>query len=174
MIAYVAAQRTRDPAQEAVPFVDWPELRNVIAYRSNELRAGAMNSLLEVDGEPIFPETDDSLPEESIDTQVREILELDVYQQVMGRYLDRAARETGPESETIRMEAAKALGLMEPGSPLVRNLVPLLRDESTEVVSYALQSSGRLKRRALLPDVDQLRRHADDAPGRRAGSDAGI
>ncbi|OGD10553.1 MAG: hypothetical protein A2Y86_02240 [Candidatus Aminicenantes bacterium RBG_13_62_12] len=130
-----------------------PELRNVIAYRSNELRAGAMNSLLEVDGEPIFPETDDSLPEESIDTQVREILELDVYQQVMGRYLDRAARETGPESETIRMEAAKALGLMEPGSPLVRNLVPLLRDESTEVVSYALQSSGRLKRRALLPDV---------------------
>jgi hypothetical protein len=33
--AAAAAQRTRDPAQEAVPFVDWAELRNVILPIAN-------------------------------------------------------------------------------------------------------------------------------------------
>jgi AAA family ATP:ADP antiporter len=130
-----------------------PELKSIIAQRSGELRAGAMDSLLGVDGEVLFPETDDGLPEESIDTQVRDILDLGVYQQVMSQYLDRVSRETGREAETARMEAAKALGLMEPGAPLAGSLARLLRDESAEVVNYALQSAGRLKRRDLLPHV---------------------
>lgn len=130
-----------------------PELRKVISHRAGELRAGAMDSLLDVDGEALFPDTDNVLPEEDLDTQVREILDLGVYRQVMGQYFDRVASETGPEAETARMEAAKALGLMDPGSPLVRNLAGFLRDESIEVESYALQSAGQLKQRDLVPHV---------------------
>jgi len=130
-----------------------PELRKIITQRSGELRAGAMDSLLDVDGEALFPDMDDSLPEESLDAQVREILDLGVYRQVMGAYLERMSRESGPGAETARMEAAKALGLMDPASPLAGSLVPLLRDESTEVASYALQSAARLKRRDLVPHV---------------------
>ncbi|MBN2198468.1 MAG: MFS transporter [Candidatus Aminicenantes bacterium] len=130
-----------------------PELRKIIAQRSGELRAGAMDSLLDVDGEPLFPDTDDVLPEETLDAQVREILDLGVYRQVMGRYLEDVAKEAGPNSETARMEAAKALGLMDPGSPLARNLAKFLRDESPEVAVYALRSAGQLKRRDLLPPV---------------------
>lgn len=130
-----------------------PELRKVISHRAGELRAGAMDSLLDVDGEALFPDTDDVLPEEDLDAQVREILDLGAYRQVMGRYLDRVAGETGPEAETARMEAAKALGLMDPGSPLVRNLAGFLEDESSEVASYALQSAGQLKQRDLVPHV---------------------
>ncbi len=130
-----------------------PELRRIIADRSGELRAGSMDALFEVDGEALFPESDDSLPQEDLNGQIREILDLGVYRQVMGDYLSRLGREAGPEGETSRMEAAKALGFIDPRSPLARNLKPLLRDESTDVTNYALQSAGRLKRRDLLPDV---------------------
>ena len=130
-----------------------PELRQVIAQRSAELRAGAMDSLLEVDGAPLFPELDDSLPEEALDAEVQKIMSLGIYRETIGRYLDKVTAGRGPGEESARLEAAKALGLMDPASPLGRRLARLLRDESAEVASYALESAGRLKRRELLPYI---------------------
>ena len=130
-----------------------PELRRVIAQRSAELRAGAMDSLLGVDGEALFPELDDSLPEEALDAEVQKIMSLSIYRETIGRYLEKTMAGRGPESETARLEAAKALGLMDQASPLGRSLARLLRDESAEVANYALASAGRLKRRDLLPSI---------------------
>lgn len=130
-----------------------PELRRIIAQRSGELRAGALDSLLGVDGETLFPELDDSLPEEALDAEVQKIMNLSIYQETIGRYFEKVMAGRSRESETARLEAAKALGLMDADSALGRNLVRLLRDESAEVANYALDSAGRLKRRDLLPYV---------------------
>jgi AAA family ATP:ADP antiporter len=130
-----------------------PELRRIIAQRSGELRAGALDSLLGVDGETLFPELEDSLPEEALDAEVQKIMNLSIYRETIGQYFEKVMAGRSRESEMARLEAAKALGLMGPDSPLGRNLVRLLRDESTEVASYALDSAGRLKRRDLLPYV---------------------
>ncbi len=128
-----------------------PELREIIASKSSQVRASSLDSLLGVDGEPLFPEVDDSLAEESLNAEIQEVMSLDVYQQMMAEHLNKVAAGLGSAAEVERMEAAKALGLMSPDSTLVKSLRPLLRDGSSEVVSYALDSAAKLRRLEFVP-----------------------
>ncbi len=128
-----------------------PELRGIIASKSDQVQASSLDALLGVDGEPLFPEVDDSLAEETLDAEVQEVMSLDIYQEMMADHLRKVSAGEGDTGEVERMEAAKALGLMAPGSSLVRSLRPLLRDESVEVAGYALQSAARLKRLEFVP-----------------------
>ncbi len=63
-----------------------------------------------------------------------------------GRVLDGEAGD-----ETSRMELAKAIGLMDRESPLAGRIEDLLLDASPEVVHYAVESAGRLRRRESVP-----------------------
>jgi AAA family ATP:ADP antiporter len=130
-----------------------PELREIIAVRSAEIEAGSMDALLGLDGTSLLPEADDALDERVLSREVREILNLDVYQTLMERQVAETARETTASAETSQMEVAKALGMMRPDAPLVRELLPLLRHESPEVARYALESAGRLRRREFVPAI---------------------
>ena len=130
-----------------------PELKKIISYKSNEIRASSMDSLLELDGEVLVPEMEDSLEEESLDVQVKEIMSLDVYQELMNEQIDKIISEESKGEEVTKMEAAKVMGMMEPTSSLIHNLNKLLRDESPEVVSYAIESAGKLKRREFVPFI---------------------
>jgi ATP/ADP translocase/HEAT repeat protein len=128
-----------------------PELRKIISQKSNEVRASSMDSLLEVEGEALMPELDDSLEDESLNTQVKEIMSLSVYQELMKEHIHRVVGEAGKGAEVSRMEAAKVMGMMEPTSALIQSLSKLLRDESPDVVRYAVESAGKLGRREFLP-----------------------
>jgi len=128
-----------------------PELRRIISQKSSEVRASSMDSLLEVDGEALMPELDDSLEDESLNTQVKEIMSLSVYQELMKEHIHRVLGEAGKEAEVSRMEAAKVMGMMEPTPALIQSLGKLLRDESPDVVRYAVESAGKLRRREFLP-----------------------
>lgn len=130
-----------------------PELKKIISYKSDEIRASSMDSLLDLDGEVLIPEMDDSLEEETLDAQVKEIMALDVYQELMKEHLSEIVSEQGKEAEVSRMEAAKVMGMMEPTPSNIRNLSRLIRDDSPEVASYAIESAGRLKRRELVPYI---------------------
>jgi AAA family ATP:ADP antiporter len=131
------------------------KLKKIISHKSEEVRASSMDSLLEVDGEVLLPETEDYLDEESLDVQVKEIMSLNVYQELMKDHLDKIVAEEGKEEEISRMEAAKVMGMMEPTTSVVHNLNKLLRDKSAEVVSYALESAGKLKKREFVPFIIQ-------------------
>ena len=128
-----------------------PELKSLIALKSDEIRARSMDSLLDVTGEVLLPEIDDSFDPEELDSQVREIMSLDVYQELIKEKIERARSEKGGQAEVSRMEAAKVMGMMEPGLPLLKELKKLLQDESPEVVRYAAQSAGLLKKREFVP-----------------------
>jgi ATP/ADP translocase/HEAT repeat protein len=128
-----------------------PELRKIISRKSDEVRASSMDSLLEVDGEALMPELDDSLEDESLNTEVKEIMSLSVYQELMKEHIHRVVGEAGKEAEVSRMEAAKVMGMMEPTPALIQSLSKLLRDESSDVVRYAVESAGKLGRREVLP-----------------------
>jgi HEAT repeat protein len=128
-----------------------PELKKLISNKSAEIRARSMDALMDVEGESLVPELDDSLDPEDLDAQVKEIMSLDVYQQLMREQIERAAKEKGVEAEVSRMEAAKAMGMMDPKAPLTQNLKKLLQDDSPEVVRYAAESAGRLKKREFVP-----------------------
>jgi ATP/ADP translocase/HEAT repeat protein len=136
-----------------------PELKKIISHKSEEVRAGSLDSLLELDGEALIPEMDDTVNEEQLDTQVKEIMSLDVYQELVKDHIDKISQEKGEKAEVSKMEAAKVLGMMEPSSAIINNLSALLRDESPEVLRYALESAGNLKERAFVPlIVPHLRR----------------
>ncbi len=129
-----------------------PELRSILGEESSRVQAASLGGLIESGGASLFPGWEDRLGEERLDAQVREVLSLDVYQEIMRRRFDELAA-AGPGSDELvaQMEAAKAIGLMPPGSPLVDRLRTLLRHESPQVVRYALESASRHARREHVP-----------------------
>ena len=130
-----------------------PELRNIIAYKSDQVQACAMDSLLELDGELLLPKEDDALDQEDFSTQIQEIMSQDIYHQVLKEQLDKIVDEKGEKGEVSRMEAAKVLGMMESSSPVTSELNKLLKDKSPDVLSYAIESAGKLKRREFVPHL---------------------
>ena len=143
-----------------------PELKKIISHKSDEIRACSMDSLLELDGEALLPQLEDSLEDDSFTDQVNEIMSLDVYQELMKSKLEKIKIQKGKQGEVSRMEAAKVLGMMDPASPLVHNLNILLRDESPEVVKYAIESAGKLRKREHVPLI--IRQLNNPAIGRVA------
>lgn len=128
-----------------------PELKKILAFKSSEVQACALDTLLGLDGEALVPAMDDALEEESLDQEIREIMSMDVYQELMKEHIDKVTSRAGGEPEVSQMEVAKILGIMDPASPLIQNLARLLKHESPEVVRYALESAGKQKKREFVP-----------------------
>lgn len=127
-----------------------PELKRIISSKCDEIRACSMDSLLELDGEALLPEMDDAIEADHLDTQIKEIMSLDVYQELMEKEIDTIVQKG---DDVSKMEAAKVIGMMEQSSRLVPHLVILLKDTSPEVRRYALESAGRLKKRIFVPMI---------------------
>jgi ATP:ADP antiporter, AAA family len=145
-----------------------PELREVLSEKSGELLARSMDSLLEAGGEAPFSGVDDALSDAELGDEIGEVFGLESYRKVMGEHFETLAGE-GRGSEIERMEAAKVLGMMRPEPSVVRQLGRLLRDDSPDVVNYALDSAARLGQKEHVPLI--VRRLAD-AQTRRTAIDA--
>jgi AAA family ATP:ADP antiporter len=128
-----------------------PEVRKLISYKSDEIRITSLGGLFESGETALVPETDDMLSEEVLEKEVKEIMSLDVYQEVMKGYIDKVLVDEADDTETSKMEVAKAIGLMESHSPLAQKLEELIEDESLVVSKYAMESAARLKRREYVP-----------------------
>ena len=128
-----------------------PELKKAISYKSDEVRMSSLGYLFE-DGETtLFPEMEVSISDIALVREIKETMSLDVYQQVMNKYIDKILMSKGKNAEIAKMEVAKAIGLMDTDSPLARKLEVLLQDESPEVIRYAIESAGKLKKREYVP-----------------------
>ncbi|MDH4271280.1 MAG: MFS transporter [Candidatus Aminicenantes bacterium] len=130
-----------------------PEVKKLISYKSDEVRAASLGGLFEQSETGLGPRVEDELSEEVLKKEVLEIMNLDVYQEAMKDHFEKMVVDKGLDSLTARMEAAKAIGFMEPQAPLVEKLENLLEDESCEVSRYAIQSAAVLKRRQDVPTL---------------------
>lgn len=128
-----------------------PEVKRLLSGKSDELKISSLGAFFEAEDTILGPEMKDDLDESVLRKEVKEIMSLDVYQEVMKDYIDRTLRDEGRRTETARMEIAKALGMMDSRSPLVENLENLLDDPSPEVNRYAMESAAVLRRKDLLP-----------------------
>jgi len=146
-----------------------PELKKIISHKSDEIQAFAMDSMLDLDGESLLPESDDMLDEKEMSVQIDEIMAQDVYQQVIKEHIDKIADKKGGATEVSRMEAAKVLGLMDPHSDTVLRLNSLLKDDSPEVLRYAIESAGRIKKREF---VHRIIPHLSNPTTQRVASKA--
>jgi AAA family ATP:ADP antiporter len=154
-----------------------PDVRKILAEKSGEVGAAALNDRFEADGAARFPEILDELPRDEILTEIPLIMSSDAYQQVMTSHLENLRREGGL-SEIERMELAKAIGLMPPDSDLASWLGRLIEDPSAQVSCLALRSAARLRNKRDLPAIirklgDYLT-HEDAADALRLYGDAAV
>lgn len=133
-----------------------PEVRKLISYKSGEVRASSLGIFFEQTEIGLGPQLEDELGEDVLKEEVQEIMNLDVYQEVMKDYLDRTVGDRSAGSLTSRMEVAKAIGFMSSQAPLVGKLEELLEDESPEVCRYAIQSAATLQRRRDVPALVRM------------------
>ncbi len=127
-----------------------PEMKRLLAWKEDELRAHSMECLLDAGGEVLCPGVEDALEDKAFETEVGEILSLDSYRQIMDAHFGRVL-ERGRGNEIERMEAAKMLGLMEPTAEVVSRLNQLLQDHSPEVLRYALAAAAVHRKKDYLP-----------------------
>jgi len=132
-----------------------PEVKRLISHKSDEVKMSALGSLFESGEIGLLPEMDEIISEDVLEKEIGEIMSLDVYQEVMKSYMEKALKGETMESETTKMEVAKAIGLMGSESPLALKLEELLCDESPEVSKYALESAAKLKKKEYVPAIIQ-------------------
>ncbi len=128
-----------------------PELKKILSSKTDQVRARSLDSLLDLEGEEFLPGFDDSLEAEDLNTQVKEIMSLDVYQELMGDQIAQIVLTKERGDEVSKMEAAKLLGMMTPTPQVIFLLGRLLREDWPEVARYALESAGELKKREFIP-----------------------
>ncbi|MGB2765040.1 MAG: Npt1/Npt2 family nucleotide transporter [Candidatus Aminicenantaceae bacterium] len=128
-----------------------PEIKKLISYKSDEVRASSLAGLFGSEDTTILLDTDDYIDEEVLGKEIEEIMSMDVYQDVMKSYIEKTLSDKSMDSETAKMELAKAIGLMDFHSPLAQKLEELLQDESPEVAKYALESAAKIKKKEHVP-----------------------
>jgi AAA family ATP:ADP antiporter len=128
-----------------------PEVAGLLSV--SDFGPGRSPGLPFLDGEemPWVPAFERPGSEMELDTEIREILALGDYQTLMSDYADRVLAKEGEANETAKLELAKSIGFMDPSSPLVDRLEPLLRDPSPRVFHIAAESAGSLGLRAFVP-----------------------
>jgi AAA family ATP:ADP antiporter len=154
-----------------------PEIKEMITQKADEVKASSLGDLFNAEGASWFPDVDDDIDQENLIRDIREIVSLDAYQQVMGLHADQVMEE-GEKSEIEKMEMAKAIGLMEPDAPLVQKLEALILDKSPEVSCYAIRSAARLKKAehipAIIQKLDGPKTHEDAVSALKAYGDMAI
>ncbi len=132
-----------------------PELKKLVSYKSDEIKASSLGVLFAADETTMMPETKDIIDDEVLLKEIKEIMALDVYQEVMADYVDKLMVDESDESEVGKMEVAKAIGLMDSQSLLTQRLEELLQEESPEISKYAVESAAKIRRRDYVPAVVQ-------------------
>lgn len=133
-----------------------PDLKRIIAEKAEEVQARALSDRLETGAAALVPEALDDFPPEDIMTEIPIILSSEAYQRIMRSYAEKIL-DQGAGSEIEKMELAKAIGLMGPGSLLAGYLARLIGDASPVVAGLALKSAAKLKNedyiRAIIPKL---------------------
>ncbi len=127
-----------------------PEIKKMISQKVDEVKVSSLSELFNAEGATWFPDIDDDISQESLITDIREIMSLDSYQKLMKIHADKILEES-KKFEIERMELAKAIGMMDPDSVLVGRLKALIYDDSPEVSRYAIESAAKLRKETLIP-----------------------
>jgi len=127
-----------------------PELERIISQKKEEAKASSFDALFGAEGGSWAHTAEDMESKEDLKTNIDEVMSLKSYQELMTEYTDKVIEKSN-ETEIEKMEVAKAIGLMNPDSPLVDKLIPLIKDGSPEISRYAIESAAKLKKKEFIP-----------------------
>ncbi len=132
-----------------------PEVKQVISQKSDTLKAISIGDMFGAEGASVISESEEDFDKEVLKTDINEIMSLDAYQKVMKIHADKVM-DKSKEAEIEKMELAKAIGLMDPDSPMAEKLETLIYDDSPEVARYAIESAAKLKHKKFIPALIHL------------------
>ena len=122
-----------------------PEIKALISQQEDALKAASISDMFNAEGALWFPDEEDDEEQNTLETNIQEILSLDAYQELMKRHTDQVLADSR-QVDIEKMEVAKAIGMVDPDSPLVEKLEALIQDDSPEVARYAIESAAKLKK----------------------------
>ncbi len=129
-----------------------PDIKRLITDKSSEIQSLALFDRLDADEASGLMSTSEETAPKTMLTEIPLIMSSPEYQQLMMPYLEKVLAEGG-RSEVKKMELAKAIGMMKPGSPLAGWLPRLIADDSPRVACLALRSAARLKKESHVPAI---------------------
>jgi len=127
-----------------------PELEKIISEKTEEAKASSYDALFGAEGGSWAYVNQDTETKKDLKENIDEVMSLESYQQLMEKYTDEVL-EKSKETEIEKMEVAKAIGLMDPESPLVHKLPALIKDNSPEISRYAIESAAKLRKKEFIP-----------------------
>lgn len=132
-----------------------PELRQLLSQRSEEATPLSLSAFFEADPSALMQMDDQYYNEDVLKKEIQEIMFLDVYEAVIKKYIEKVLSETSKDATTAKMEIAKGIGFLASDSPLVEKLEEFLRDDSSEVRRYAIESASKLGKMEHVPALIQ-------------------
>ncbi len=129
-----------------------PEVRRMIAEKAGEVHLAALNEMFGAEDAPGHAEAPAPPDPAAFVADLREILSSEAYQKLMGFWVE-GVLKGGREAEADKMWLAKAIGFMEPTTPLAECLPRLISDDSADVSSLAIETAARLKRDDHVPAI---------------------
>jgi AAA family ATP:ADP antiporter len=131
-----------------------PEVKELLSQKSESMTVSSLDSSLETEVPTYFQE-EDYLDDEELKSEIKEIMTLDSYQELMKEYTDSVLKKEGEDAETSKMELAKGIGFMDKDSPMAEKLEELINDKSPEVSRYAMESAAKLRLKEFVPYLIQ-------------------
>jgi len=132
-----------------------PEVKQVISQKSDTLKAISIADMFGAEGASVISEPEEDFDKDVLKTDINEIMSLDAYQKLIKIHADKVM-EKSKEADIEKMELAKAIGLMNPDSPMADKLETLIYDDSPEVARYAIESAAKLKQKKFIPALIHL------------------
>ncbi len=132
-----------------------PELRQLLSQRSEEATPLSLSAFFEADPSALMQMDDQYYNEDVLKKEIQEIMSLDVYEAVIKEYIEKVLSETSKDAVTAKMGIAKGIGFLASDSPLVEKLEEFLRDDSSEVRRYAIESASKLGKMEHVPALIQ-------------------
>lgn len=130
-----------------------PELRELLGIKRDELKARAMDSLVDVGGGTFFPGLEETMTDTAFQKEIDLIFLLPSYQKIMDERLGVIASSP---SELDRIEAAHSIARMAARPSTLDALARLLQDPSPEVALYALHGAAVHRRPEHIPLIVRL------------------
>ncbi len=132
-----------------------PEIRDLLDEKPEKTALSSFGAFFEADSTALLQRSEEDNSAKMLNEEIKDIMSLDVYEDVMMEYIEKILAEKGKNAETAKMELAKGIGFLPPDSPMVDKLEELLTDDSVEVRRYAIESMSKIRKREYVPVLIQ-------------------
>ena len=132
-----------------------PELKELLNEKPEKMAPSSLGTFFETDPTALIQMSDEYEEEKMLNKEIKDIMSLDIYEDVMLEYIEKILSDKVNDAETAKMEVAKAIGFLSANSQMVDKLEELLTDESSEVRKLAIESMSKIRKSAHVPALIQ-------------------